>query len=219
MNPGPVACLSVSDTGSGIAPEVYARMFEPLLQHQERRRGTGLGLSVVHSIVADLGGAIDVQTVPGRGSTFALWLPVAGELDCVPAEASAAMPMGSGQAVMIVDDEAALLESVEEMLGQLGYEPWVSAPRPKPWTPSMPIPRASTPCSPTRPCRSSAAPSWPPSCGPGGPGLPVLVMSGYGGEQLDARVRAVGARLLLNKPLAMRDIADALARVFASGVR
>ncbi len=214
VNPGPVVRLSVRDTGTGIAPEVYARMFDPFFSTKNVGEGTGLGLSVVHSIVAELGGAIDVQTEVGKGSTFALWLPVAGERDSTPAEASAAMPIGQGQTVMIVDDETALLESAEEMLAQLGYEPVgfasstgalrAFAEDPQRFDAVLTdetMPQLSG-LQLTRELRALR------------PELPVIVMSGYGGEQLETKALAAGARLLLHKPLAMRDIAECLARVF-----
>ncbi len=213
INPGPVARLSVADTGTGITPEIYARMFDPFFSTKRVGEGTGLGLSVVHSIVADLGGALDVQTTPGQGSSFTLWLPLAGELEPRTGEMSAALPNGKGQTVMVVDDEAALVEFAEEMLAQLGYEPVG-------FSSSMAALRAFE----ADPGRFDAVLTDETMPQLGGtelaarllalkPDLPVIVMSGYGGEQLEARVLAIGARMLLHKPLAMRDIADCLAAI------
>ena len=64
-----------SDTGSGIPPHVLDRMFDPFFTTKSVGEGTGLGLSLVHGIVADLGGAIDVVTAIGSGTTFTIWLP------------------------------------------------------------------------------------------------------------------------------------------------
>ncbi|MDB5826547.1 MAG: sensor hybrid histidine kinase, partial [Variovorax sp.] len=81
IGPGAWLRLEVSDTGCGIAPEVLQRMFDPFFTTKEVGEGTGLGLSVVHGIVADLGGAIDVVSDnghdTGRGTCVALWLPLA----------------------------------------------------------------------------------------------------------------------------------------------
>jgi signal transduction histidine kinase len=78
-------CASVvSDTGSGIAPAVLERIFDPFFTTKAVGEGTGLGLSLVHGIVADLGGAIDLSSKPGEGTRFEIWLPVAGETESPP---------------------------------------------------------------------------------------------------------------------------------------
>ncbi|MDY0743769.1 ATP-binding protein [Paucibacter sp. R3-3] len=215
VGPGVFACLAIADTGTGIAPEVYARMFDPFFSTKRVGEGTGLGLSVVHSIVAEMGGALDVRTASGQGSRFSIWLPIAGdagEAETGARPADAEMPRGQGQTVMLVDDEAALLESAEEMLAQLGYEPVgfcsaagaLQAFRDDPQRfdavltdETMPELAGTALAAELQALR---------------PGLPVIVMSGYGGPPLEARVKAAGARALLSKPLAMRDIAEALAR-------
>ena len=123
LAPGAYVRLCVSDTGSGIPPHVLDRMFDPFFTTKGVGEGTGLGLSLVHGIVADLGGAIDVRSTVGRGTTFTIWLPIAGEVMVPSAEVAAELPHGQGQTVMIVDDETALVALAEEMLAELGYEP------------------------------------------------------------------------------------------------
>jgi signal transduction histidine kinase len=73
--PGEYVRLLVRDSGIGIAPEVLERIFEPFFTTKEVGAGSGLGLSLVHSIVSDLGGAVDVESEPGRGSAFTVLLP------------------------------------------------------------------------------------------------------------------------------------------------
>lgn len=115
--------LSVSDTGCGIPPHVLDRMFDPFFTTKGVGEGNGLGLSLVHGLVADLGGAIDVRTTVGSGTTFTIWLPIAGEASAPTAEVATELPHGHGQTVMIVDDEKPLVALAEEMLAELGYEP------------------------------------------------------------------------------------------------
>src|SRR5439155_6436745 len=73
LSAGRCVRLSVSDTGSGIAPAVLERMFDPFFTTKRVGDGTGLGLALVHGIVADFGGAIDVATQVGVGTTFTIW--------------------------------------------------------------------------------------------------------------------------------------------------
>jgi len=90
LRPGHYVSLTVEDSGSGMDSTTLTRMFEPFFTTKDIGRGTGLGLSLVYAIVADAGGAIDVQSIPGQGSTFAIYLPrtlgapVNAALDRVP---------------------------------------------------------------------------------------------------------------------------------------
>jgi signal transduction histidine kinase/ActR/RegA family two-component response regulator len=216
LPPGRYAEVRVSDTGTGISPEVYGRMFDPFFSTKAVGEGTGLGLSVVHSIVADMGGAIDVRTDPGRGSSFALWFPVAGEAPRTLRSEAEAPPRGDGQTLLIVDDEAPLREFAEELLAELGYEPV-----------GFPSAEAALVAFERAPQRFDAVLTDETMPGMSGvelarrliarrPGLPVLVMSGYGGEELEARVAASGARELVRKPLSAAELAQAVSRVLAS---
>jgi signal transduction histidine kinase len=144
--PGEHLVLAVGDTGAGIDDAVLPRIFEPFFSTKSPAPGaaaghvsglaagggTGLGLAVAHGAVADFGGAIDLRTGAGRGTTLTLYLPLdtaeAGPLARAAAAepappAAARLPMGHGQIVMLVDDEPALLALGEEMLAALGYEP------------------------------------------------------------------------------------------------
>jgi signal transduction histidine kinase len=77
LRPGPHACLCVGDEGCGMDEATLSRMMEPFFTTKEVGRGTGLGLSIVYAIVADSGGAIDVKSAVGQGSTFTVYLPLA----------------------------------------------------------------------------------------------------------------------------------------------
>jgi hypothetical protein len=120
---GRYARLSISDTGSGIPPAVLERMFDPFFTTKRVGDGTGLGLALVHGIVADFGGVIDVATQVGMGTNFTIWLPAAGRMPRRLAEPAADLPRGNGETVMIVDDERVLVALAEETLSELGYEP------------------------------------------------------------------------------------------------
>ena len=115
--------LTVSDTGSGMSDATLERIFEPFFTTKPVGQGTGLGLSVVHGIMRSHMGNVRVQSVPGLGSTFTLDFPVADAQvepsSAPPVETSSAM--GTGQSVMYVDDDEALVFLVKRLLTRKGY--------------------------------------------------------------------------------------------------
>jgi PAS domain S-box-containing protein len=208
--------LCVSDTGSGIPPHVLDRMFDPFFTTKGVGEGTGLGLSLVHGIVADLDGAIDVHTMVGRGTMFMIWLPLAGEAKAPSAEDAARLPRGDGQTVMIVDDEKPLVALAEETLAELGYEPVgfsssvaaLEAFRAEPHRFDIVLTDETMPdlvgTDLAREIRRLR------------PDIPIVLMSGYSGAQLHERACGVGIREILRKPLQSVDIAECLGRVLRS---
>jgi CheY-like chemotaxis protein len=115
-------CLSVADTGAGIAPEILPRIFEPFFTTKEAGKGTGLGLATVHGIVKQHHGWITVTSETGRGATFRVYLPATPKSQTVPqkAEAMARMP-GGNETILIVEDEASLRLLMGNVLQRCGY--------------------------------------------------------------------------------------------------
>jgi PAS domain S-box-containing protein len=212
LSAGPHVRLSVRDTGTGISPMVFEHMFEPFFTTKGVGYGTGLGLSLVHGIVADFAGGIDVMTQAGVGTTFTVWLPAAGETPRRVAEPAKELPYGKGETVMIVDDQPSLVALTEETLAALGYEPVgfdssvaaLQAFRAEPQRFDLVITDQTMPdlsgVDLAREIRGVR------------PEMPVVLMSGYSGAQLTERARAAGVADLLRKPLVRRDIAEALGR-------
>jgi PAS domain S-box-containing protein len=216
LKPGPYARLSVSDTGVGIPPTVLERMFDPFFTTKGVGEGTGLGLSLVHGIVSDLGGAINVTTNAGEGTTFDIWLPVVGETAIPAVEAARTLPRGHGETVMIVDDERPLVALAEEITAQLGYEPV-----------GFDSSGAALEAFRNAPRRFDAVltdESMPDLIGTElaheilqiRPKIPIILMSGYGGTQLTNRAAEIGVTEVLRKPLHRRDLAESLARALGS---
>ncbi len=127
LPPGGYAHLWVSDSGSGMDPATRARIFEPFFTTKPVGQGTGLGLSVVHGIVAAHSGAITVDSAPGQGSTFHMYLPLC-DLQSPAAPFGRGTPQrqsvqrqGQGEHVLYVDDDEVMVLLAERLLRRLGY--------------------------------------------------------------------------------------------------
>lgn len=120
--PGSFVRIAVSDTGTGISPDVRERMFEPFFTTKGPHAGTGLGLSTVLGIVRSHGGFINVYSELDRGSTFNVYLPAHVEnLSAAESEAPSSLPRGRGELVLVVDDEAAVRTITQQTLETFGY--------------------------------------------------------------------------------------------------
>ena len=113
--------MKVSDTGCGMAPRVISRAFDPYFTTKKEGDGSGMGLAVVHGIVENHGGAIWVNSKPGKGSTFHLLFPVAETGTTQEINSSGPVIKGN-ERILLVDDEEALLKTEMAILERLGYE-------------------------------------------------------------------------------------------------
>ncbi|HEY4368270.1 MAG TPA: PAS domain S-box protein [Steroidobacteraceae bacterium] len=121
LRPGIYSCITVHDTGIGMTPQVIERVFEPFFTTKPRGQGTGLGLSVVHGIVRAHGAAIVVESEPGAGSTFRVFLPSVATPATAVAVTVAPVSRGAGQHILYVDDEEPLVYLLTRILERLGY--------------------------------------------------------------------------------------------------
>jgi two-component system, cell cycle sensor histidine kinase and response regulator CckA len=121
--PGEYVLLTVSDDGGGIDPQNLDNIFEPFYTTKEVGRGTGLGLATVYGIVKQNNGFIDVDSKPGRGTTFRICLPPhTAETVVAQRRAPAAPVRGGHETILLVEDEPSILELAKLMLEKLGYE-------------------------------------------------------------------------------------------------
>ena len=210
---GDYLALTVTDEGAGITPEVMERLFEPFFTTRAASAGTGLGLAVVHGVVAEFGGAIDVQSTPGRGARFTLYLPECTDAATTTSTSPRTPPSGAGQTLLVVDDEPTLVGLAQEMLKGLGYEPV-----------GFSDPVAALEALRETPQRFAAVITDEVMPGLSGtrftealrqnaPQLPVLLVSGYGGALLASRAAGAGVTRVLAKPLQRAELARALAEL------
>jgi PAS domain S-box-containing protein len=210
--------LVVRDTGAGIPPAVLERIFDPFFTTKEVGVGTGLGLSLVHGIVTDLGGGIDVESRVGEGSVFTVYLPWS-EAVAAAAGVEEVVPRGAGEVVLLVDDEEPLVMLGEDMLARLGYEPVgftsgvaaLAAFRAAPERfdavlsdESMPEMTGCEMAASIRALRRD---------------IPIVLVSGFVTAALSGEARAIGITEVLAKPLVVRDVARSLANALAGAPR
>ena len=117
--------LKVSDTGLGMPEEVKEHIFKPFYTTKEPGKGTGLGLSTVKNIIEDNGGFIECVSVPNKGTTFDIYLPVA-DSNTIPVKAKKKIgtehPLNGPETILLVDDDSSILDIGEEMLGKYNYQ-------------------------------------------------------------------------------------------------
>ena len=121
LRPGPHVRLTVRDTGHGMTPDVMARIFEPFFTTKGIGEGTGMGLAVIHGIITHHDGMITVESHPGQGTTFRVYLPVSDPTQDEEEALDEPLPRGS-ERILFVDDEGALAQLGQRMLTRLGYQ-------------------------------------------------------------------------------------------------
>jgi len=200
--------FSVTDTGHGIPDAIRDHIFEPFFTTKGDQRGTGLGLAVVHGIVTQHGGEVEVQSVVGKGTTFRVLLPRHAEESDAAAPAAAraaALPRGDGQRVLLVEDNDAVRRAFERLLVRLGYdvravgsgEEAELLPAPQPFTlllTDMVLPGMSGAALAAR-----LRERW--------PALRVIFMSGYTEDEVLRKKAALGEERFLQKPVDLPTLA------------
>ena len=119
--PGGHVRLRVSDTGTGMTPEVITHAFEPFYTTKDQGTGTGLGLATVYGIISQADGHIQIHSEPGTGTTFTITLPITAEAAAPEAAAVPYQPRPAGETVLIVEDEEALREVTKRIFTRNGY--------------------------------------------------------------------------------------------------
>ncbi len=213
LAPGEYLRLTVKDTGHGMTPDISDRVFEPFFTTKKTGEGTGMGLAVAHGIVKSHGGAISVQSEPGKGTTFTVLLPRALEASEARAEeAPAPYPKGS-ERILFVDDEDIQVRAMSRLLEHLGYRVTgmtdsraaLEAVRRDPGAFDLAILDQTMPnLSGAELAREALALR---------PGMPIILCTGYSEAIDEEQALAMGVRAFMLKPFSARDIAVAIRRV------
>jgi FixJ family two-component response regulator len=122
VKPGPHVMLEVTDTGMGMTPETKARIFEPFFTTKEQGGGTGLGLATAYGIVKQSGGSIWMDSEPGQGSVFKIYLPAVSEGTAAEGHSKTEMPASGSETVLLVEDEEGVRSLVRHTLESAGYK-------------------------------------------------------------------------------------------------
>jgi len=122
MTPGQYACLTVLDTGMGIDKKLIQKIFDPFFTTKVIGKGTGMGLSVVHGIVAGMGGAVRVYSEPGKGTQFYVYFPIEKSSFVKHSIQTHETIQYGNETILLVDDEYAIITMEKQMLERLGYQ-------------------------------------------------------------------------------------------------
>ncbi|MEW6218731.1 MAG: ATP-binding protein [Thermodesulfobacteriota bacterium] len=209
--------LAVADTGCGIDPAIRDRIFEPYFTSKEAGQGSGLGLAVVGGITRSHRGFVTVDSTPGQGSVFRVWLPTAAEPESAQVPATEEATQGGSERILFVDDDASLAALGQLSLGRLGYQVTACTRSPEALTLVQDHPEAFdlVICDLAMPemrgedlvrhllaLRSD---------------LPIILSTGHGQELNAGHARALGARDLLTKPWTRADLATMVRRILDRG--
>ena len=220
LHDGHYACLTVTDTGSGIAEEIMPRIFEPFYTTKQVGEGTGLGLAAVHGIIRNHNGAIIAESMDGFGTRFDFYFPaVDATAPVLPGTALNLTAEPGSERVFLIDDDKMLLSVTREILMRLGYtvkafsepEEALEAFRANPnvWDivitdRLMPKLNGEELSAAIRKLRAD---------------IPILMLSGFvSGEEVD-RILGVGVNAVVGKPVLPEELSDAVRKALGGDAR
>ena len=216
LGPGRYVRLAIEDEGVGIDLAALPRIFEPFYSTKALGKGTGLGLSIAHGVALSHAGAIDVESRDGGGTRFWVYLPATSASLPALEAARPGVPQGNGETIMVVDDEAALVELSQDLLAELGYEPVGFASSAHALGACLAAPgrfaavltdEVMPELSGTDFCARLRRSGWT---------GPILIATAHGGEGFESRAARAGASRILRKPYRKHELATALAEELAA---
>ena len=206
--------ICVRDTGVGMDGATRARLFEPFFTTKSDLGGTGLGLATAHAVVTQSGGKIVVETAPGQGSTFYVYLPQAQDVTASSSPRFAAVRPQHGRSILLVEDEALVRDVMAQTLRDAGYRVLLAAHGDEALRVAAAQPNLDLLCTdgilpgmPTRELIARIAQRY--------PGIPVLICSGHLQEELVRRQIAEGSFEFLAKPFRPDELVERIAALLS----
>jgi signal transduction histidine kinase/CheY-like chemotaxis protein len=209
---GDVLKITVADTGIGITPEKLDKIFDPYYTTKGRGEGTGLGLSVVHGIVQACQGEIEVDSEPGRGTTFTIYLPICAQSSEAAIDIPPRLPLGT-ERILFIDDERPISEMSRQRLSLLGYRVTIASSSiealdllnagPEDFDliiTDMTMPRMSGDRLAIEAKKLS-------------PHIPVILCTGYSKKMSPEKAAAIGIDAFIMKPVAVNEMAETIRKV------
>ena len=213
LKEGDYVTLTVTDNGCGMDEAVRIRIFEPLFTTKPKGEGTGLGLSTVYGIMKGNGGAITVHSQPGKGTTFRLYFPAAGEVAAQSAAPARLADAGSGERIMVVDDDPVLMLMITRILQRLDYQPTGYADVSKALAAIREKPRAFDAIITDLSMPAMSGLDFAREVLRIRPGFPIVISSGQISSEDRESAGQVGVREMIQKPYSREKLAESLRKV------
>jgi PAS domain S-box-containing protein len=216
MEPGTYACIGVEDTGIGMDKDLLGKIFDPFFTTKEKGKGTGMGLSVVHGIVAGMNGFIRAASEPGKGTQFKIYLPMENR-DVEKDKTQLQDPIQGGtEKILLIEDEEDIVKLERQMLERLGYQvdartdsiEALEAFRKTPDTYDMVITDVEMPNMSGDRLAAELLNIR--------PGIPVLLCTGFSEIMNEEKAVSLGIKGFLNKPISTKAFAQKIREVLDS---
>lgn len=215
LTTGEYVCIRVADTGEGIPPESMGKIFEPYFTTKPQEKGTGLGLSVSYGIIKNADGIITVDSTPGKGAQFDIYLPIVDEQQPVPVEQKdffTPLPTGN-ERILLVDDEHRIVELEKQMIETLGYKVFprtssieaLEAFKYDPHKFDIVITDQTMPNMTGKELAKEILDIR--------PDIPVIICTGFSEKVTMEKIKPIGIKAILTKPIPKNDMAVTLRRV------